>query len=170
MSFRSLFAIFFACFFLHAQASLFAIIRIPQPTTGNLTYQELQCTDLDRERISALVHFFAENNYMVLYWKTDYIRGLGAQINGVHPLKFLSLAVHELKAPMRQIFDDPLKGDAFLKDQDGLVFKLEREARKGPLVQYLNDFAEDVGIAPEELTGFFANSDWAGLVVYVLYK
>ncbi|HSX14172.1 MAG TPA: hypothetical protein VLE96_07130 [Chlamydiales bacterium] len=127
------------------------------------SYQELVCTEADKVKIYEIITTMADNNKISLLLKQNHLKGLGAQINHVHGLKFLStiIAHPHLKVCLSQIFDDYFKRNGFL---DGLGPSLTREADKGKLDQYINDFCVEVSTTREQLNGFFQARDWEGMV------
>lgn len=139
-----------------------SLIKIPVENKVE-TYQELVCTELDQAKIYEIITTMAENNKLSLLMKQNHLKGLGAQINHVHGLKFLSTIVAHphLKTCLSQIFEDYFKRNGFM---DGLAPSLTREADKGKLDQYINDFCTEVNASRAQVEGFFQARDWEGMV------
>lgn len=145
-----------------------SIVKIP---TGGIpqeyTYQELPCSEQDQAMIYEIISTVAENGKLTLLLKQSHLKFLGAQVNHVHPLKFLSVIFSHpfLKACMPELFNDYFKRAEFM---GGLGPNLEREAEKGKLERYLTDFATDLSVNPEGIRPFFILRDWEGLVRYLM--
>lgn len=109
----------------------------------------------------------AENGKLSLLFKQSQLKEMGAQINHVHPLKFLSsiFADPYLKSCMAYVWDDYFKKNGFL---DGLAPSLTREAEKGKLTQYLSEFAAEVGVKEADLRPYFDVKDWENLVLFLI--
>ena len=95
------------------------------------------------------------------------MHSLGAQINYVHPLKFLSsILMHDhLRVCLKECFGDYFKRNGFM---DGIGPSLTQEADKGLLNQYIDDFAKEVGAESAEIRPFFEKRNWEGLVRFFL--
>lgn len=109
----------------------------------------------------------SENGKLSLLLKQSYLKNIGAQINHVHPLKFISTIVTNprLKTCMNEIFDDYFKRNGFM---DGLGPSLSREADKGKIDPFLNDFSAEVKVPVESMRPYFQNRDWEGLVRFLM--
>lgn len=144
-----------------------SIIKKPPAKSVETTYKELVCTDQDKANISEIISTMAENSKLSLLFKQSHLKEIGAQINHVHPLKFLGAVFSNphLKSCMYYIWDDYFKRNGFL---DGLGPSLTREAEKGKLSQYLHEFAAEVGVPLENIQGYFAVMDWENLVLYLI--
>ena len=145
---------------------LSSIIKFP-PENKPEAYKDLVCTESDQANIHEIITTMAENGKLSLLMKKGYLQNLGAQINHVHPLKFLSSIVMQphLRSCLVGIFDDYFKRNGFM---DGVGPSLSREAEKGKLSQYLNDFSEETGIPQDHLMKYFQSRDWEGLVRFFL--
>lgn len=66
---------------------------------------------------------------------------------------------------MPNIFDDYFKRNGFL---EGLGPSLTREAEKGKLDPYLNDFAAELNIPVNQIRTYFQTRDWENLVRYLI--
>lgn len=162
----SLFSLFIAPF-VYAQTPLASIIKIPNKEPTEVAYKDLVCTEQDKAAIFEIVTTMSENGKIALLLKQNHLRFLGAQINHIHPLKFLStvFANPRLKVCMFDIFDDYFKRNGMM---EGLGPSLSKEAEKGKLMQYLNEFAAEVNVSPDDLRGFFQSRDWEGMVRYLI--
>lgn len=149
------------------QSTLAAIIKIPPAKPADQTYQDLVCTEADKEGIAKIVTMLGENGKISILLNQGYLKALGAQIDHVHPLKFLSTVFSnpELKASMRKVFDDYFKRNGFM---EGLGPNMTREQEKGKLYQYIPDFAKEVDIPIDNIRFFFQTSDWEGLVQFLI--
>lgn len=130
-------------------------------------YKDLPCSEQDKANIYEIISTMAEKGKLSLLFQQSYLREVGAQINHVHPLKFLASIIKEpyLKSCMAYIWDDYFKRNGFL---DGLSPSLSREAEKGKLDFYLKDFAKDVGMPSEHIKAYFDVHDWENLVLYLI--
>ncbi len=160
--------LFLALLFLATPKPFFAsIIKFPPGGEKQLTYLDLICTDQDKSNIYEIITTMSDNGKLSLLLKQGHLKQLGAQINHVHPLKFMSTIFSNprLKMCMPEIFDDYFKRNGFM---DGLGPSLERESEKGKLIQFLNDFASEVNVNPESIRGFFLARDWENLVRFLM--
>ncbi len=144
-----------------------SIIKIPADQRKTDSYQDLVCTDQDQSTIYEIITTLAENGKISLLLKQHHLKSLGSQINHVHPLKFLSTIVTNprLRECLVDIFDDYFKRNGFM---DGIGPSLTREAEKGKLGAYINDFAAEVKAQRENIDSFFQKQDWEGLVRFFL--
>lgn len=131
------------------------------------TYNELACSEVDQANIYVIITTMAENNKLSLLLKKGYLQSLGAQINHVHPLKFLSTIITHphLHTCLYEVFDDYFKRNGFM---DGIGPSLTRESEKGKLAQYITDFSTEVNAPREDLEGFFQSRDWEGMVRHLI--
>lgn len=137
------------------------IVRIPPGGQKDPAYKNLICTEEDKALIFELITTLSDNSKFTLLMKQSHLRQLGAQINHVHPFKFLGAIFSHprLKTGMRNVFDDYFKRNGFM---DGLGPSLSREASKGKLFQYLDDFAAEVNVSSTALKELFGSRNWAG--------
>ena len=144
-----------------------SIIKKPPAKSVETPYKDLVCTEEDRANIYEIISTMAENGKLSLLFKQSHLKEIGAQINHVHPLKFLSAIFTDphLKSCMYYIWDDYFKRNGFL---DGLGPSLTREAEKGKLHQYLSDFATEVGASADNLRPYFDAQDWENMVHYLI--
>lgn len=151
-------------YFVPAIASIIKVPPAPQP---ELSYNDLVFTEQDRAHISELITTMAQNNKLQLLFKQGHLKNIGAQINHVHPLKFLSsISTNpELKPLMGNIHDDHFKWNEFM---NGLGAGLTREAKKGKLELYLKDFSNEVGLSAEEIHSYFESQDWDSFVLFLM--
>lgn len=137
------------------------IIRIPPGGQKDPSYSKLICTEEDKALISELISTLSESSKFSLLMKQSHLRQLGAQINHVHPFKFLGAIFSNprLKIGMRNVFDDYFKRSGFM---EGLGPSLTREASKNKLIQYLDEFAAEVNVDKNQLRSLFGNKNWSG--------
>jgi len=145
-----------------------SMISFP-PEPESESYKDLICTEQDQATISEIITTMDELGKLGLLFKKKYLQTLGAQINHVHPLKFLSTIVKnpQLRACLNTVFDDHFKKNGFM---DGIGPSLTQEADKGLLDQYIGDFAQEVAVSPEQVKPFFQSRDWEGLVRFFIVK
>lgn len=150
-------------------SELASIIKFPPPdgAKGDLTYAQLVCTEQDMAFIYEIITTMDENGKLALLFKQGHLKQLGAQINHVHPLKFLSTIFKnpDLRKCMKGIEADYFKWNGFM---DGLGPSFNKEADKGKLESYLKDFADDLGIPAEGMRKYFQNKDWDGLARHIM--
>ncbi len=160
--------VFFAGDHFLNRSILSSIIKIPAPKgNGPLTYQELPCTDQDQAIIGEIITTMSENGKLSLLFMQSHLKQLGAEINHVHPLKFLStiFANPRLKTCMNSVYDDYFKRNGFL---EGLGPSLTNEADKGKLDQYAEEFAQEVKVPVEGVRKFFQSRNWEEFVRYLM--
>ncbi len=148
---------------------LASIIKVPSTDSGSkeIPYNELVCTEADKANIGYIIQTLAGNGKLSLLFKQGDLKRIGAEINHVHPLKFLEtiFADATLKAHMREVSNDYFKWNGFL---DGLVPSLTNQANQNKLAQHLNEFAKRTNTNPKELTPYFQSQDWENLVRYLM--
>ncbi len=146
---------------------LAVVVKIPPAKTQNETYAELVCTEQDQAHITEIITIMAENGKLSLLFKQNHLKQLGAQINHVHPLKFLAVIFSnlELKNYMKEIFEDYFKRTGFL---DGLGPSLSLEMEKGKLTQHIEDFSKTVDVRADGIRPYFQTGDWEALVRYLI--
>lgn len=149
--------------------SIGAIIKLPPADKGNenLTYEQLRCTERDRALIYEIITTMADNGKLSLLLKQSHLKQLGAEINHVHPLKFLStiLGNPRLKESLHEIFSDYFKRVGFL---DGLGPSLTKEAERGRLNQYAEAFATELNVPLDGVMHYFHCRDWENFVRYLM--
>ncbi|MBX9744517.1 MAG: hypothetical protein K2X08_04830 [Chlamydiales bacterium] len=145
---------------------LATIIKFP-PTgdRGDKPYSELICSEKDIAAIEKLITNLAKHDWLTLFFTNEgtLLKQLGAQINHVHPLKFLSTIFKDptLRSCMSIIADDYLKWGNFM---EGLAASLTKEADKGKLELHLTAFCADIGIPLKHIEKYFPNRTWEALV------
>lgn len=161
----SVFLVVFMALF--AAPGMGSIIKKPPAKPMETLYKDLVCTETDRMNIYEIVSTMAEKGKLGLLFQQNHLREVGAQINHVHPLKFLAVIIKDphLKSCMFYIWDDYFKRNGFL---DGLGPSLTREAEKGKLHIYINDFSADIGASPEVLKSYFDARDWENMVLFLI--
>ncbi|EKE08696.1 MAG: hypothetical protein ACD_17C00043G0004 [uncultured bacterium] len=144
-----------------------SIIKKPPVKPVETSYHDLECSEQDRANIHIIIATMAEKGKLALLFQQSALREIGAQINHVHPLKFLAVIFKEpyLKSCMSYIWDDYFKRNGFL---DGLGPSLFREAEKGKLDLYLEPFAKEIGLQKEDLKPYTDVHDWENLVLYLI--
>jgi len=154
---------------MHFFFSLASIIKLPPNPGADVAYKDLVCTEQDQANIIEIITSIADNSKFSLLLKQSHLKNIGAQINHVHPLKFLSVAVSSdhLKSCLILIFDDYFKKNGFM---DGLGPSLTREADKGKLEVYLPAFAAEVGVPIESIKPYIQSRDWEGLVHFLMHS
>jgi hypothetical protein len=144
-----------------------SIIKFPPIAVQSEKFKDLVCSDQDRSNIFEIITTIAENNKLTLLLKQSYLKNLGAQINHVHPLKFLAtiFTSGRLKGCLYEIFDDYFKRGGFM---DGLGSHLSQEADRGKIEPFLQDFAAEIKVPIEGMRPYFQKRDWEGLVRFLL--
>ncbi len=152
------------CVVLPSNAS---IIKRPPVKSTEVAYKDLPCSEQDKARIIELVSTVAESSKLSLLFNQSHLKEIGSQINHVHPMKFLSIVFSNphLKGCMFFIWDDYFKRTEFM---DGLGASLSREADKGKLLLYLDEFAAEIGASAGALKTFIDVRDWDNLVLYLI--
>ncbi len=141
-----------------------SIIKFPpEGDKSDASYAELSCSSEDMACIAEILMTLAEHGKISLLFKQGHLKQLGAQINHVHPLKFLSTIFKdpELRDCMKKVADDYFKWSGFM---EGLAPSLTKEADKGKLEKHLADFSKDIGISPDHIRKYFQNRDWESLI------
>jgi hypothetical protein len=152
----------------HYQVHFGSIIKIPKDVqTTDIAYKDLVCTEEDKEHIAEIITTMAAKSKFQLLFSQAHLKDLGAQINHVHPLKFIStiFSQERLKECMDSIHDDGFKWGGLM---DGLGPSLTRESIKGKLDGYIADFAAEVKVDPAHIKVYFQNRDWENLVRFLM--
>jgi hypothetical protein len=144
-----------------------SIIKKPPTKTHEYAFNELPCTQQQKDQIYELITTLAENSKIALLFQQDHLKKIGANIDDVHPLKFLSIVFSqvELKYGMAAIWNDYFKRTGFM---DGLGESLSREYGKGTIQQLIKDFAQELKISVDDLKPYLLTQDWNGLVIYLI--
>jgi len=133
-----------------------------------IEYENLVCTEIDKQKISYIVTTIAKHGKVTLLVKfyTDLNR-CGAEVDHVHPLKFISTVMlnPELKWDMKEIRSDYFKWKSFM---DGLGGSLTSQAEQNKLSCYLEHFAHELNIPVEQAQYFCERRDWPGLVEFLI--
>ncbi|MDE3046162.1 MAG: hypothetical protein KGJ02_05920 [Verrucomicrobiota bacterium] len=147
-------------------ALLAQIVKIP-PSRGYVPYHQLECTELDKSLVFEIISTVAQSSKITLYIKENHLNELGAKIEHLHPLKFLSTIFLNdyLRGCMPDIFEDYFKRSGFMK---GLAPRLNVEADKGKLDQYISSFAKELDVSADGLRPYIAARDWENLVRYLI--
>ena len=134
-----------------------AMIKIPVENQGD--YKNLICTESDQKIIFEVITTISDKSKPYLLWNESDLRQKQIQINHVHPYKFLATVFTHprLKASMVKIFDDFFKRHGFL---DGLGPSLLREAKKGTLSKFMDDFAKELNVKSSDIRNLFVGKDW----------
>lgn len=148
--------------------ALASIIKFPPPgNQDDKPYSELICSEQDVAFIFELITLIADNNKFTLLLKRGHLKQLGAQINHLHPLKFLAAIFKNprLRSCMNEIENDFFKWSGFM---EGLAPNLTKEADKGKLEQYLQDFCTDLKVPTDHIKKYFQNRNWEAMVRYLV--
>jgi hypothetical protein len=143
------------------------IIKKPPVKPVDLSYAELVCKEEDKALIHEIITTVAENSKLALLFKQNHLNELGARIEDVHPMKFLTTILHhpQLRVCLEQFWPDHFKRAGFL---EGFATAMSRETDKGKLRKHIEPFAKDVNLTAEEITPYFDSRDWEGLVSYII--
>lgn len=144
-----------------------SIIKKPPEKPTEAQYKNLACSTQDQANIHEIISTMAEKGKLGLLFQQSHLREIGAQINHVHPLKFLSIIFKDphLKSCMYYIWNDYFKRNGFM---DGLGASLTREYEKGKVHVYLKDFATDIGVSHEALKSYVDARDWENMVLFLI--
>ena len=160
---------FLSCFIaaMPLQASASIIKFPPKETKTETGYKDLICTEQDKANIYEIITTMAENSKLSLLLKQSHMKQIGAQINHVHPLKFLAAIFSNprLKMCMIDIFNDYFKRTGLM---DGLGPSLQKEAERGKLIGLLPEFAAEVNVPAENLRPYFEAMDWENMVRFLI--
>lgn len=145
---------------------LASIIKFPPSgDKGDKSYSELICSEKDVAAIQKLITNLAKHDRLTLFFTNEgtLLKQLGAQINHVHPLKFLATIFKDptLRSCLPIIADDYFKWSNFM---EGVSSSLTREADKGKLEAHLTSFCADIGVSFDHIRKYFQNRDWESLV------
>lgn len=144
-----------------------SIIKKPPVKPVNVPYPELICREEDQACIYEIITTVAENSKISLIFKQTYLNELGAKIDQVHPMKFLSTIVNHphLRVCLDLLWPDSFKRAGFL---EGFATSMSREADKGKLNQHIEAFAEEIKVPVQEIAPFFETRAWEDLVTHIL--
>lgn len=149
-----------------------SMIKFPSNRSGDIAYRDLVCTEQDQATIRYLIATISESNWLELGYRRSEMYELGAKINHVHPLKFLSTIFTNpaSKQQMKAVYNDFLKWGYFM---DGVESNLDRFVQMGTLWRHIPDFCEELKIPREMLQPFFDDPNvdgqkWKKLVRYLI--
>lgn len=137
----------------------------PQTVHDQGEFFQLPISDTEKQNIFYVVHTIGSSNWFTLFSKKQEIEQAGIAIQYVHPLRFLEYVFLHPSLPndMQAIANSPLTWDPFM---NGLKEKMRREA--STLMGYKEDFARSLNVAESDLDPYFANSNWEGLVKFLM--
>jgi len=167
-------ALFF-CFTLAAssqnvQASILSSLIKVKPEK-NEPFHNLRLTNQDKENITYIITSLGEQGKLTLLVNKSELTRRGDLIQGVHPLKFLTVVFKDeylKKVCMPAILKDYFKKKNFL---DGLGANMTREAQKGKLQKYMPDFLNEINLSSEHsenLLKFVETRDWEGFIRHIV--
>jgi hypothetical protein len=143
-------------------------IKIPPKHVDYASYSQLPCTEEDRAKIYKLISTIGPKGLPWLLLHKNELEKLGAEINAtVHPLKFLGTIFSnaELKSDMKLVMDSMFKRSNFVK---GLAKRIELELQKKQVYKFLDDFSLELHVPVNEVRHYCENSDWEGLIYYLM--
>ncbi len=151
---------------------LAGIVKIPpggiKPPQGDTSYDELDCSDSDKEKIGYILTTMAANGKLTLLltYKKD-LEKAGNEIGHVHPLKFLGVTFSnpKLSQAMKEIRHDYFKWRGFA---DGIKPSLTNQATQNKLLPYLDDFSKEINRPAARIKPFLENKDWDGMLDFLL--
>jgi hypothetical protein len=130
-------------------------------------FSSLPITNEEKEIIYDLIHKLGTTSLMslALPWNQSALRKLGAEIEHVHPFKFLEYILRHrtLRTDLDTIHNSNFIWPDFL---NGLSGKMERE--RAGLPHYLPGFARSMGIDLSQLQPFLESKDWQAMVFFLL--
>ncbi len=177
-----LFFLFFTLIVLSqgVQASVASNIRFNTNILGSLVkvkpeknepFHNLRLTEQDKENITYIITSLGEQGKLTLLVNKSELTRRGDLIQGVHPLKFLTVVFRDeylKKVCMPEILKDYFKKKNFL---DGLGANMTKEAQKGKIQKYMPDFLSEINLNSkhsESLLKFVEIRDWEGFVRYIV--
>jgi len=137
----------------------------------NEPFQNLRLTKDDVENITYIITSLGEQGKLSLLVNKTELQRRGELIQGVHPLKFLTVVFkdnHLKKFCMPEILNDYFKKKNFL---DGLGANMTKEAQKGKIQKYMPDFLGEINLSPKHqnnLLKFVEERNWEGFVRYIV--
>ena len=72
-----------------------SILKKPPVKPMDIAYKDLVCTEQDKAIVYEIISTMADNGKLSLLFKQAHLKEIGAQINHLHPLKFLSAIFSE---------------------------------------------------------------------------
>lgn len=149
------------------------IIKIPPKEERTLSYNELPRTNEDEKKIEDLITTLGLHGKLDLLLNHEKrLRKIGDDLRYLHPLKFIGYIFshknangeRDLKAYMKEVFDDYFKKTNFLKDfsQTMDIYDL-----KNKLTVYVNDFAKEVNVPADKIMPWINQKDWEGLLKFL---
>lgn len=131
------------------------------------SYEDLGCTDRDKELIADLIRTLAKHDHFWFIVHAHEWKRKVKAIRHVHVLKMLETIFtnHKLQKYIATISNDATKWEMVVKD---LKKKMQKAETQGQLHCYMNDFAIAIGVPVEEIQPFFLRKDWEGLLTYLI--
>jgi hypothetical protein len=137
----------------------------PTPSSGS--YEDLVCSDKDKENISRLITVLGESGYVGLLRHQFELIRLGREITHVHPLRFLGTILSDkaLTRHVQAIYENTVKWKIFMY---GLYKSLSAQQKYEQVSIYINDFAHEIGIDPDSLQEYVKAQAWEQMVVFLI--
>ena len=137
----------------------------------NEPFQNLRLTNEDVENITFIIISLGEQGKLSLLVNKTELQRRGELIQGVHPLKFLTVVFkdrHLKKFCMPEILNDYYKKKNFL---DGLGSNMTKEAQKGKIQKYMPDFLNEINLNSQHMNNllkFVEARNWEEFVRYII--
>ena len=120
-------------------------------------------TSTEKENIRHIIRSLAKHNWAQLAKSESTLKKTGDKINHIHPLKFLQTVFtdEELKVGLYVIRNKSLVWGEYY---DGLKKSLNEESDANNMVQFVPDFANNVGVNVHAILPYIQSRQWNVLI------
>lgn len=138
-------------------------------------FYALPISQTDQNNIYDLIKTMGSSGYWDLLKKKKKMEKLGDKVHHVHPLRFIGYIYSHphLKEHMAKIMDDIFKRRGFLNGhgkKEGFAQRMSKEMHHNNIMHYLPGFSQSLGISESEISHFFHQHDWEGLLRHLIKK
>lgn len=141
-------------------------------TFASASYTSLAITEQEAKAIREIVTILGKprwGKYLYLAAKTFYLKEKGAEVDNVHPLRFIGYICIDpkLKDYLANIKDDSWIWPQFIGP---LGEALEKKSKEQVLAPYLQGFAQDLHVDPKRVEVYINEKNFDGLIDYLIGK
>ncbi len=128
---------------------------------------QLPITDNEQSMIKDIIQTVGPTSKVRLAWLRSDLEKKKMKLIHIHPLRSIAVMVVDpyTKQCLGEIMDDWVKRSSFMSDYNK---RLDREAEKDNLMQFVPGFCLAVKANPEQVRSYIASGQWENLFLYLL--